>query len=130
MDAMILLAYLLYFVFFVSLSISLVLLLARATFSCRIRGTKTWRWRFYTHLYLSEPGGYTGRGSGLMGSAMVDLGVAYFSFIFNLHSICKAYNKCLKYVRSYDYRRMIHCFVSYRIFIPSDVFSGVFWEVF
>ena len=34
-----------YFVPFDVLLISLVLLLARATFSCRICGTKMWRWR-------------------------------------------------------------------------------------
>ena len=43
MDAINLLAYLLYLVLFNVLFISLVLLLARAMFSCRIRGTKTWR---------------------------------------------------------------------------------------
>ena len=40
---MIMLAYLWHFVLFIVLFLSLVLLLARATFSRRIRGTKTWR---------------------------------------------------------------------------------------
>ena len=47
-DAMILLAYLLYFGLSIALFISLVLLLARAAFSCRIRGMETWRCNGYT----------------------------------------------------------------------------------
>ena len=55
MDTMISLAYLSYLVLLIALFIYLVLLLARTTFSCRIRGTKAWRFKPFEPLESFEP---------------------------------------------------------------------------
>ena len=55
-------------------------------------------------------------GTGVIGSDVMDLGFANISLIAPFIPLLRDIMKCLNHTRTYYLRRMIYCFVLYRIF--------------